>query len=171
MLVRSTRPCLFTRRPTLLALCGLICLPALSVQAQQTGADSADPSIVVMRTVHPRIAYRGIPLEDHPIQAEATTFPGRVFRGVVDGVIGSLVGDAELGERGAAGPAVDALVPLLERSTAPLGSTLAGHAGGNTPLGASATAGAVGGATRDLGSRITGALAPIVNPGLQGGGP
>lgn len=159
------------RRLTLPALCCLACcLPSLSARAQEAGSE--DPSIVVMRTVQPRIAYRGVPLGDHPIQAEATTFPARVFRGVVDGVIASVVGDEALGERGAAGPAVDALVPLLERSTSPLGSTLAGRAGGNTPLGASATtAGAIGGATRDLGSRITGALAPITDPGRQGGGP
>jgi hypothetical protein len=153
-------------------LCCLIGLPAFPVQAQEAGEDDKDPSIVVMRTVHPRIAYRGIPLEDHPIKAEATTFPGRVFEGVVNGVIASVVGDDALGERGAAGPAAGALVPLLERGTAPLGSTLAGRAGGNAPLGASASsAGAIGGATRDLGSHVTGALAPVIGLGKQGGGP
>lgn len=171
MPVRSapTRP--ITRRLMLPALCCLIGLPAFPAAAQDAGRED-DPSIVVMRTVHPRIAYRGIPLDDHPIKSEATTFPGNVFRGVVDGVIASVVGDDALGERGAAGSATGALVPLLERSIAPLGSTPAGHAGGNTPLGASAAgAGAIGGATRDLGSHVTGALAPVLGPGKQGGGP
>lgn len=172
MPVRSIHLRSTTRRLMLPALCCVLGLPALPAQAQDAGEDGEDPSIVVMRTVHPRIAYRSIPLDDHPIKAEATTFPGRVFHGVVDGVIASVVGDDALGERGAAGAATGALVPLLERSTAPLGSTLAGRAGGHTPLGASASsAGAIGGATRDLGSRVTGALAPVIGLGKQGGGP
>lgn len=169
MLVRSANPSSSARRLALPALCCLLGLPVPSVQAEET---DADPSIVVMRTVHPRIAYRGIAREEHPIQAEATTFPRRVFHGVIDGVIAGVVGDELLGERGAAGPAAHALVPLLERSTSPLGSTLAGHAGGSMPLGASAsTAGAVGGATRGLGSLVGNTLAPAVSSGLQGGGP
>jgi hypothetical protein len=151
-------------------LCGLACVPV--AQAQDAGDADADPTLVIMRKVEPRIAYRGVPLEDHPIAAQAVMFPGRVFAGAIDSLVDSLVGDSALGEYGAAGPATGVMMPLLERSTSPLGATLTRHAGGNTPLGASATAaGSIGGATRALAPVITGALTPAVDAARQGGGP
>lgn len=167
-------------RFAVLAPCGLMCLlPALAVQAQAPGQDAAEnaqnPSFVIVRTVHPRVAYRGIPIGDHPIHAEAVTFPARVFDGVLDGVMGSVVGDEALGERGSVNTAIGAMQPLLERGAAPLAPTLAGQRGsGSTPLGLSATAGAVGAVgdvTRGLGARITNALAPVLGAGQPGGGP
>lgn len=160
------RPC----RLAAALLCGLACVPA--ARAQDAGDADADPTLVIMRTVEPRIAYRGVPLEDHPVAAEAVMFPGRVFAGAVDSLVDSLVGDAALGEYGAAAPAIGVMLPLLERSTSPLGDTLVRHAGGATPLGASATAaGSIGGATRALGPVITGALTPAVDTARQGSGP
>lgn len=172
MHVQSTSTQANKRRLILPALCCLVCTPVMPLQAQEAdGEQAADPTVVVMRTVHPRIAYRGVPREDNPVQAQATTFPGRVFQGAMDTVIGSLVGDSELDRYGAAGPATGAMLPMLERGTAPLGSAVTGAVGG-APLGAAAsTGGAIGGATRNLGPLVGGALAPMVDPGRQGGGP
>lgn len=171
MRASQTRTRSQTSRRLMPALCCLMCLPALPVHAQEEeSADGQDPTIVVTRTVHPRIAYRGIPREDHPVASEATTFPARVFGDAIDVLIGSVVGDGELGQQGAAGPMAGMLVPLLDRSTAPLGPTVTGAVGG-APLGMSATTGAIGGATRNLGSVISGALAPPISAGQPGGGP
>jgi hypothetical protein len=157
------------RRLVLLALCGLIVLPAPSARAGEAGARDQDPAVVVVRRVQPRIAYRGVPLEDHPIAAQATTFPVRVFRDTMGGVVESLVDDAVLDEHAAAGPAVVAVSSMLERSLAPLGPTLAGQAAGSTPFGPSPTStGGVGGATGSLGSLVGSTLVPAT--GAQGGG-
>lgn len=164
------------------ASCGLLCLlPALAARAQSPAAgpdadaDAQDPSFVIMRTVHPRVAYRGIPVGDQPIHAEAVTFPARVFDGVLDGVMGAVVGDDALGERGSVNTAVGAIQPLLARGATPLGPALAGQRASNgAPLGLSATSravGSVGDVTRGLGAQITNALAPVLGAGQPGGGP
>ncbi|HZX80846.1 MAG TPA: hypothetical protein VFE72_07845, partial [Lysobacter sp.] len=58
-----------------------------------------DEMLVVARSVMPRIAYRGLEPSANPVRVEATVFPGRVFQGVVDGMVQRLVGDEALGDR------------------------------------------------------------------------
>lgn len=170
MPVRSFRPCpLRVQRLVLPALCSLIALPVASAQAGEAGSRGEDPSLVVVRKVQPRIAYRGVPLEDHPVAAEATMFPSRVFRDTMNGVVESLVDDDVLDEHAAPGPTVAAVPAMLDRGLATLGPTLAGQAAGSTPLGSSASStGAVGGATGSLGPLVGSTLVPAT--GTQGGG-
>lgn len=160
----------------------LIVFAAGAAQAQETGgsAGSDDPGVVVTRKVQPRIAYRGVPLEDNPVHAKATTFPAQVFHetfdGMFDGMAGQLVGDELLGQHGSAGLAGhvgEALTGAgLVPATTMLGPAVQGGVG-RVPIGPGATvAGAVGGATAGLGDRIGGVLGAVAPAAaLQGGGP
>lgn len=159
----------FPRPQLSLALLCLACIPVGHARADQAGASGADPTLVVTRTVNPRIAYRGVPLEDNPVRAQATMFPAGVFHGAIDGMVEQLAADGELGERGAGGTA--AMLPLIQRGIAPLGTALSGSGRGVAPIGPGASsAGGVGGATRDLASTITGSLPAMISPAQQGGG-
>lgn len=158
---------------SLVLLC-LACSPTSPVHANEAGASASasDPTLVVTRTVNPRIAYRGVPTEDNPVRAQATTFPAGVFRGAIDSMIGQLAGDGELGERGTAGAITDAMLPIMERGIGPMGAGPSGSGRGVAPIGPGASAsGAVGGATRGLASTITGSLPTVTAPVQQGAGP
>ncbi|HEY4581677.1 MAG TPA: hypothetical protein VIG88_02255, partial [Lysobacter sp.] len=95
-------------RPALLI--ALLALPAAGpALAGEAGAPGMqDETMVVARSVMPRIAYRGLEPTANPVRVEATVFPGRVFEGVVDGLVDRLAGDDELGDR----------APLLRQDTA-----------------------------------------------------
>ena len=141
-----------------------------------------DPTVVIARTVQPRIAYRGVPLEDNPIHSEATTFPATVFHGTMDAMMGELVDD-ELGQHGSAGVMAGAAVQSA------VGRGLSGLTGG-TLLGAGSSAGpaasigpgasvggavgvvgsAVGNATSNIGNLVTTSVMQAVGK-TQGGGP
>ena len=185
--------------PALLgSVVALVLLAAAPVRAQDTGpavegtpagSDGAasagtakDPTVVIARTVQPRVAYRGVPLEENPIHSEATTFPGLVFHGTMDSVLGELV-EGELGQHGSAGVMAGAAVEsAVGRGLSGLtGGTLlgAGAGAGSAPsLGPGASAGgavggvgtAVGNATSNIGSLVTNTVMQAVGT-TQGGGP
>ena len=143
--------------------------PAWSQQRAADGANDQDPAVIVTRTVQPRIAYRGVPLEANPVHARATVFPAKVFHQTLDGVMGRLVGDDALGQTGSAGVAQLAIHPALFGTPTLLGT--GNGAGGSAvglpggPVGAGIAGGAMGGAagaigraTGNLGGTITGAI-------------
>lgn len=137
---------------------------AMALAALPAFAQQQDPGINVARTVNPRIAYRGIPLEDNPIRVRATTFPSQIFHGTLNDSLGFLTDDAELGSNelgsntGSVGLAMDATRALL----APASDTrlLNGPAmGGGAPLGmGGSVGGAIGNATQGLAGTITSAV-------------
>ncbi|TWH99480.1 hypothetical protein IP90_03095 [Luteimonas cucumeris] len=136
----------------------LIALFSPQAQAQE----QEDPGFVVSRTVMPRIAYRGVPLEDNPVHTRATTFPAKVFHSTLDNALGNALGDGELSAAtGSGGLVMQAtrgmLVPDAQAGGAGMG--LMGSATGSAPLGMGASVGgSVRGATEGLGNTITGAL-------------
>lgn len=161
--------------------CRLACVLALTlgvlsppVQAQDAGGE--DPGVVVTRTVQPRIAYRGIPTQDNPIHARATTFPAQVFHGTMDDVLGRLAGEELLGQHGSAGLAGDvgrALTGAGPAGTSAAPAAVFGPAAqgalGRVPIGPGAT---VGGATAGIGERIGGSVLRVLAPAATpGGGP
>lgn len=166
------------RCPTLAMLLWIACAVALPAAAQDgpvsRGASAAnDPTVIISRTVNPRTAYRGVPRDDNPIHTEATTFPGHVFQGTLGRVMGSVVGDAALGQRGSVGVSTGAILPSLNHVMAPLtGQAMFGQTASNgAPIGASASAGgAVSSATRGLAPLITSGVMRAVAPVGQGGG-
>lgn len=148
---------------------------APGVQAQQgsDGDQGPDHVLVVARTVQPRIAYRGIPLEDHPVQTQATVFPGGVFHRTLDASIERLAGDNELAQLASLGieRGVGPALTMGRLGVVDPGLFVGGGAGAATPLRSGAGAGgAVSAATRGLGSMIQGSVLPVIatNPG---GGP
>ncbi len=134
---------------------------ALAGGAQAQSALAAkDPSITIGRTVNPRVAYRGIPKEDMPIAAEATTFPQKKFQEQIGQV--TTVGDDALGMTQAGGDGVRSVLnATLVSPTSSLSQSLGtqGTGGGAVPRGLNATVGgAVGSATSGIGDKVTGAL-------------
>lgn len=143
---------------------------------QHGGVQAGDPTVVITRTVHPRIAVRAVPKDELPIHAEATTFPQSVFQSTLATSLAPLVGDDALGETGSGGIVIDALgrAGLGSGSTGVFGALPLGRATttGATPLGAGASiGGAVGRATGGLGDRIGGAVMQAVTATQQGAGP
>ncbi len=106
-------------------------VPAGSVYAG-AAVSAKDPTVIIARTVQPRIAYRGVPLEDNPIHSEATTFPGIVFHGTMGSLMGELV-EEELGQHGSAGVMAGAAVQSTVGRALPglAGSPLAGAGAGH----------------------------------------
>lgn len=160
----------------------LALLASGAAQAQSGGdvagpAEGKDPSVVITRTVQPRIAYRGVPVEDNPIHAEATTFPAGVFHRALGEMMGELVGEDALGQHGSAGLAGQGAAQGLAADSRLLGSasmfgpTASGSA--RVPAGqGAAVGGAVSGATSGIAGAITGAmqmLAPAID--TQDSGP
>jgi hypothetical protein len=137
----------------------------------QTASPAKDPSITIARTVNPRIAYRGIPKEDMPIAAEATTFPQKAFQTQIDNV--TTVGDEALGMTQAGGEGVQSvLASTLVSPNSALSQSLGtqGTGGGAIPRGLGATiGGSVGSATSNIGATVTGALNGAL--GRVGGAP
>lgn len=165
------------RLPLAVALAALVVGAGLPAAAQQHGgAQAGDPTVVITRTVHPRIAIRAVPKDELPIHAEATTFPQSVFQSTLATSLAPLVGDEALGETGSAGLVTEALdrAGLGVGASGVLGALPLGRAGnaGATPLGAGATiGGAVGRATGGLGDRVGGAVMQALNATKTGGGP
>lgn len=158
-------------------IAAVLCAVAPGVQAQQQASSDNqgfDHTMVVARTVQPRIAYRGIALQDNPVRVQATTFPGRVFHQSVDASMERLLGDGELAQFGSLG---------IDRSATGHRARVAGLPGAGNPVmlggAASATAtplgggmvagGAMSAATRSLGSLIQSSLLPIVGASNGGG--
>jgi hypothetical protein len=134
----------------------------------------ADPGFVISRTVNPRIAYRGVPVEDNPVHTRATTFPAQAFDSAMDATLAFLVEDGELGETLGSGGIVtdstDGLTAPLTRQ-AQMGLFRSGATPG-APLGAGASAGvSAGGAVRDATAGIGSALSGALQPALQGSTP
>lgn len=160
----------------LAAALGLALGVAVPARAELGGAQPGDPTVVITRTVHPRIATRAVPKDELPIHAQATTFPQSVFQSTLATSLMPLVGDEALGETGSAGVVTDALgrAGLGTGATGLLGATPLGRGAGagGTPLGAGASiGGAVGRATGGLAPTITGAVQAAVGATRTGGGP
>lgn len=160
-----------------LALALVIALFSPNARAQQQDpqpeAQPEDPGVVIMRTVSPRIAYRGVPLEDNPIHTRATVFPARVFHDTLDSALGDALGDGELGA------ATGSNGIVMQATSGMLRPDMLGGAGGAGPGGASAAGsaplgmgasvgGAVNGATGNLGNTITGALGTALQQTSRG---
>lgn len=85
-------------RPVLVPiLMALAAAPA--VAAPPAGDGARDEELVVARSVMPRIAYHALEPTANPVRVQATVFPGRIFHGVIGGLVGSLASDHELGDR------------------------------------------------------------------------
>jgi len=142
------------------ALFAALLAPAAFAQQAQP---QEDPGIVIARTVSPRVAYRGVPLEDNPIHTRATVFPSSVFHDTLDNALGDALGDSELNAATGSGGIILRSTQGLLAPDAPMGGAglgMAGvSAGGAAPLGMGASVGgAVRGATEGLSGTITGAL-------------
>lgn len=164
-----------TARAAALGLATMFVTFAGAAQGQQAGPASEDPTVVVARTVHPRIAYRALPAQENPIRTEATTFPGQVFHGTLDRSLAPLIGDAELGQHGSSGLSPSAATGALTGLLVPTESL--GASGNNGLLGPSATApmgptasvgGAVTNATAGIADLVTGSVMQALAP--QGNG-
>lgn len=148
------------------ALLGALLAPAAFAQQ---AAQQEDPGIVVARTVMPRIAYRGVPVEDNPIHTRATVFPARVFHDTLDNALGNALGDNELNAATGSGGIVmnatrNMLVPDAQTGAGGMGLMGTGAAG-SAPLGMGAgVGGSIRGATEGLGGTITGALSSALQP-------
>lgn len=134
-------------------------------------AEPAAPGeLVIERQVGPRIAYRGLPHDNYPIDSSVATFPKQPF----DEAIGSISAatDAELSTHGSMGLIGSSIVNAMQPLTA-------GLVGGNAASGGNGISGATGGfggaivgATGGLGSSIPStinqALAPLSSMGAVG---
>src|SRR6476646_7520516 len=101
---RRSAPVPFPRRTTLLLTltAAFVAGPACAGDpaSSPTGMDAAlDQTMVVVRDVNPRIAYRGpADTTDNPARVTATVFPTRVFNDALGGMMESLVGEESLGD-------------------------------------------------------------------------
>ncbi|AXK73186.1 hypothetical protein DWG18_13430 [Lysobacter sp. TY2-98] len=119
-----------------------------------------DQTMVIVRDVNPRIAYRGLPsTTDNPARVTATVFPGQVFGKALGGVLDTLVGDGALGDTAPTGfdarvarePRMVGGEPVELRGGAPVGA-------GAAPLGMSGTIGStIIGATAGIADTVTNA--------------
>lgn len=150
------------------AVAALVLVLALSLPEVRAAGPGADTTVVIARTVHPRIAYRALPAQDNPVRTEATTFPGQVFHATLARSLAPL-DDAALGQHGSGGVRAAAAADAANAMWAPTvgagaGAAFAG-AGASAPLGASASVGgAVLGATAGLGDTLTGAVMQALAP-------
>jgi hypothetical protein len=178
------RPPLFHfARATLVAFAPLAVL-AWPAQAQDAdtsaqGRGDSDPVFVVSRTVHPRIAYKGLEAQQNPVHTQATTFPARIFHGTLGTTMGELT-DAALTDLASAGVATGTDTAGMAGAPAQgawpgHGGVRAGMAGGNAgqaagqaPVGAMGSAvGGAGGAVRNA----TGAIGSLLGEGLKNTSP
>lgn len=133
----------------------IVLLTAVAPVRAQDADAHADETLVVARTVMPRIAYRALEPTANPIRVQATTFPGRVFHAAIDGLVGQLVAEHELDERASpATPDAESAIPGLARPMAE-GPALRHGPGATAPLGAGAS---IGGAVL----RATGGIGDLV---------
>lgn len=137
-------------------------------QAASAGATKGDHSLVILRAVHPRVAYRGMPADRLQIASQVELFPTGAFERALGGASAVHVTDDLLAgtasQMTGALRTVDAVMPLLGAGLAHPGAQA-----GSTPLGAGAQAGpGVAGITAGLGSFIGQAVSGAVK---AGGGP
>lgn len=142
---------------------------ALPVAGDESNSAKGDHTLVLTRTVQPRVAYRALPAQENPSAASVSTFPSRVFHTTIDTAT-SQVGDQLLGDtfgdRGAEGAPGLGLGDTTQRLPQAMG--VGGHGGGRPPIGPGATVrGAVSGVTSGLSGLIGGA----VGQSNTGGGP
>ncbi|WP_133501349.1 hypothetical protein [Cognatilysobacter terrigena] len=153
-------------RPALTLTLATACLAAGPACAgdgapSPTGMDAAQNlTMVVVRDVNPRIAYRGLPdTTDNPARVTATVFPGQVFGNALGGIMDTLVGDSALGDtaptsldlRTAREPRMVGGEAIELRAGMPVGA-------GATPLGMSGTIGStVLSATSGIADTVTNA--------------
>lgn len=159
--------------------CGLLLMTtALQVRAQDTDSEAQalpeDTVMVITRTVNPRTAYRGVPLEANPVRTQATTFPGRIFNNTLNNTLGQLLGDDDLDQRGSAGLNTGAgAVPALTGASSMLAASpaLGGQAAsGGTSIGPSASVGgAIGAATGGISNMVTGSVMQAVGAATAAG--
>ena len=143
------------------AVAGLLCA---GMAMAQSAPPARDIHLVLTRDVEPRIAYRGIPLQDHPDGASVTVFPGEALAQALERPLQALtvhsLADGELSDVAAGGPLRATLI-VPSTATGSWVNTAIAPLGG-TPL---ATGAAIGGsvmtATRGLGSLVSGAMAPL----------
>lgn len=121
-----------------------------------TGMDAArDQTMVLVRDVNPRIAYRGpADTTDNPERVTATVFPGQVFGKALGGVMDALVGDSALGDT-----APTALDVRVAREPRVFGGEPPELRGG-MPMGAGATSMGMSGS---IGGAVIGATAGIAD--------
>ncbi len=153
---------------TAFVLMALATAPAVAATPGDEAA--ADELLVVARSVMPRVAYHALEPTANPVRVQATVFPGRIFHGAMDGLVGRLAGDHELGER-APLAATDAASGLEPGMAGPLGhGPRLEHAGATQ--GSRAVGGSIGGsvlrATSGIGDRVTQA---VLRATSQGAGP
>lgn len=155
-------------RPVHLSI--LLAFAGTAVASEAPGDGGRDETLVLARSVMPRIAYRGLEPTQNPVKVESTVFPGRVFGATLDGLLGTLVGEDALDERAPAGLAAmrgsGDVAPRPGFAPEPRGALPAG--GASAPLGA---AGGIGGsvmrATSGIADTIT---AATLRAGSVGGG-
>ena len=135
---------------------------AVPVAAQTFGGSTQDPHINILRTVNPRVAYRGIPKDDMPVRARATTFPSTEFDHAIQTQVVEL-GDGMLGgESGTGG-----IAPRIINATVGVPMALTGAmpmSSASVPLGMGATLGGAGGVTgavSQIAPTVTGALSNL----------
>lgn len=149
-----------------LFLLALMAAPAGAAVAAEDGA-AEDQTLVVARTVEPRVAYRALEPKDNPVRVEATTFPGRTFHAAIDAIAGDgieLAALDELAERVPVGSARGAAGPL---PTATLPAALAAPGAGPA---AAAGRGGAGASVLRATSQIGPAVLQGVSRALPGGG-
>lgn len=162
-------PAYTLRTRACLALLGALLAPAAFAQQ---AAQEEDPGFVVARTVMPRIAYRGVPVEDNPIHTRATVFPARVFHDTLDNALGNALGDGDLeSATGSGGIVMQATRSMLapDAQTGMTSGLMGTSAAGTAPLGMGASVGgSIRGATEGLAGTITGALSTALQPAGAG---
>lgn len=154
-----------------LALYGSVARAQEAPAPEVSGAGDEDPNMIIARTLQPRVAYRGIPTEDNPVQVRATMFPAQIFHRTLNGTLDRLLGDGELNQRGSSGLALNAATQALTGPALGGNALLGPSAAGGPPIGPSATVGgAVGAATAGLGDLITHSVMQAVAPAASAGG-
>jgi hypothetical protein len=145
-----------------------IALTAAAMPAVAAERD-ADPTLVLTRTVQPRIAYRALPPDQNPVAASVSTFPARVFQASLETAT-SAIGDQLLGDTfGQPDPAAgERHEPGALGLALPLMFGSGREATSRAPIGPGASVrGVVSGATSGLAGLIGGA----VGQAGTGGGP
>lgn len=159
-----------------------VLVPAVLAAAAMSPAwaqdSDGDPGVVITRTVHPRIAYRGVPTDELPIASRASTFPAQVFDRAMGTMLEQVAGDELVQQHGTAGLAGrigdNLTAPGRLTGIAPMLGADTRAATGRVPLGPGASVGgAISGATGGLADRITSGVSRALVPAaaLQGGGP
>jgi len=160
-------PTVSPSRPALPTILLLALLASGAASAGETApAGMADETMVVARSVMPRIAYRGLEPTANPVRVEATVFPGRVFNGVVGTLVERLAGDDELADRA---PLQRPGVTAMRGTGVDMLGTGVGLQGAG-PSASTRTGGSIGSmvsaATAGIGDRVTQAMQRATGAGV-----